>query len=441
MSKPKKLFVLDTNVILHDYTCIHCFQDNDIAIPITVLEEIDRFKSGHAQVNYNARQFSRILDGLSGDQLVEEGVKLANNEGYIRIVAGHLREPEVVEIFTEDTPDHRILSIAYYLSKNVKERQTVLVSKDVNVRLKAKSLGLISQDYFTDKIRDIDKLYTGKRYVKDFSESLIDQLIDGEGKIPVEAAGIEGIIPNEYFILKNEKKSVPAYYNPVDKTIVRVGKKEAFHITPRNAEQLFALHALMNPAVQLVTLSGKAGTGKTLLALAAALEIYKNYQQIFLARPIVPLSNRDLGFLPGDVNAKLDPFMQPLYDNLTVIKNQFDKKDNNYKQIAQMQKDEELVIAPLAYIRGRSLEKIFFIVDEAQNLTPHEVKTVITRAAEGTKVIFTGDPHQIDTPYLDAQSNGLTYLIDRMRGQNIYAHITLEKGERSLLADLASNLL
>jgi len=270
---------------------------------------------------------------------------------------------------------------------------------------------------------------------------LIDRLIDTNKGISPEEAGIENITPNEYFILKYDKKSVPAFFNPVENAIFRVEKNDAFRISPRNAEQLFALHALMNPDVQLVTLSGKAGTGKTLLALAAALETYKNYLQIFLARPIVPLSNKDIGFLPGDVGAKLDPFMQPLYDNLSVIKNQFQKKDTNYKKIAQMRKDEELVIAPLAYIRGRSLEKIFFIVDEAQNLTPHEVKTIITRAAEGTKVIFTGDPHQIDTPYLDAQSNGLTYLIDRMRGQKIYAHIALEKGERSLLADLASDLL
>jgi PhoH-like ATPase len=438
----KKLFVLDTNVILHDFNCLHSFQDNDIAIPMTVLEEIDRFKTGHAQVNYNARHFSRVLDGLSGDKLVEGGgVRLANNEGHLRIVVGHFHELEKEKIFTEDTPDHRILSVAYYLNKTLNDRTVVLVSKDVNVRLKAKSIGLISQDYFTDKIRDIDKLYTGKQYINDFPEELIDALCRPKGRMARNNAGLTDISPNEYFIFKNNKKSVPAVYDPVEDAFFRVEKKEAFKILPRNAEQLFALHALMNPNIQLVTLSGKAGTGKTLLALAAALETHAKYQQIYLARPIVPLSNKDLGFLPGDVQAKLDPFMQPLYDNLSVIKNQYQKKDPNYKIIAQMQKDEELVIAPLAYIRGRSLEKIYFIVDEAQNLTPHEVKTIITRAAAGTKVIFTGDPHQIDTPYLDAQSNGLTYLIDRMKGQNLYAHITLEKGERSVLADLASDLL
>jgi PhoH-like ATPase len=197
----------------------------------------------------------------------------------------------------------------------------------------------------------------------------------------------------------------------------------------------------MDPNILLVSLSGRAGTGKTLIALAAALEVRKFYQQIYLARPIIPLSNRDLGYLPGNLEAKLDPYMQPLYDNLNVIKNQFDEKDKAFVRINEMVEQEKLFIAPLTYIRGRSLERIFFIVDEAQNLTPHEVKTIITRAGEGTKIIFTGDPYQIDTPYLDAQSNGLTYLIDRMKGQAIYAHITLEKGERSLLADLASNLL
>ena len=221
----------------------------------------------------------------------------------------------------------------------------------------------------------------------------------------------------------------------------KVEKLKCYGISPRNAEQSFALNALMDDSVRLVTLAGRAGTGKTLLALASALQQRRNFRQILLARPIVPLSNKDIGFLPGDVNAKLDPYMQPLYDNLTVIKGQFDENDAERKKIQQMQETDKLLITPLAYIRGRSLQKIFFIVDEAQNLTPHEVKTIITRAGEGTKIVFTGDIRQIDHPYLDGLSNGLTYLINRMKGQAIYSHVTLEKGERSLLADLAAELL
>ncbi len=437
----KKLFVLDTNVILHDYNCIHSFQDNDIAIPITVLEELDSFKRGQDQIHYNAREFIRILDGLAGDKLVKGGVSLGAGKGKIQILANHQHEPDVNNIFSEMTNDHRILSVALYLTHERKKHQVIFVSKDVNLRLKAKSLGIRAQDYYTDRIQDIKKLYTGRRIVQDFPSDLIDRLYQSEGYLSPEETQLSQIFPNEYLILKNQQKSVLAYYNPVTNSLQRVEKRSAYNISPRNAEQTFALHALMNPDVLLVSLSGKAGTGKTLVALAAALEVRKSFQQIYLARPIIPLSNRDLGYLPGNLEAKLDPYMQPLYDNLNVIKNQFNENDKALARIGEMLEHEKLFIAPLAYIRGRSLEKIFFIVDEAQNLTPHEVKTIITRAGEGTKIIFTGDPYQIDTPYLDAQSNGLTYLIDRMKGQSLYAHVTLEKGERSLLADLASNLL
>ena len=437
----KKVFVLDTNVILHDYNCIHSFQDNDIVIPITVLEEIDNFKRGQDQIHYNAREFVRILDGLSGDKLIKEGVSLGPGKGKIKIITNHQNEPVVSQSFSESKMDHRILSVAHYLTHKSPGRKVIFVSKDVNLRLKAKSLGIMAQDYFTDRIQDIEKLYSGKRIIMDFDDQMIDRLYQPNSNLNVEEVELEKLLPNEYLILKNQQKSALAVYNASMSEINRVEKKSAYGIMPRNAEQTFALNALMNPEILLVSLSGKAGTGKTLIALAAALEVRKEYQQIYLARPIVPLSNKDLGFLPGNLEAKLDPYMQPLYDNLNVIKNQYNENDKAYKRINEMLDLEKLFIAPLAYIRGRSLEKIFFIVDEAQNLTPHEVKTIITRAGEGTKIIFTGDPYQIDTPYLDAQSNGLTYLIDRMKGQAIYAHITLEKGERSLLADLASNLL
>ena len=221
----------------------------------------------------------------------------------------------------------------------------------------------------------------------------------------------------------------------------RVQKTAAFGVVPKNAEQAFALDAIMNPNISLVTIQGVAGTGKTLLSLAGALEQRRNFHQIYLARPIVPLSNKDIGYLPGDIKSKLNPYMEPLWDNLKFIKNQFSEKEKEHKQINEMVENEKLVVCPLAYIRGRSLSNVFFIVDEAQNLTPHEVKTIITRAGENTKIVFTGDIYQIDTPYLDAQSNGLSYLIDKIKDRHIYAHVTLEKGERSELANLANDLL
>ena len=439
----KKTFVLDTNVILHDHECIHSFEDNDVVLPITVLEELDQFKRGSDQINYNAREFIRVLDGLSGDKIVRSGTRIHPKGGKIRIVTEHLQEPEVTKVFTENRPDRRILSVACWLSRQKRpgNGQVVLVSKDVNLRLKAKSLAIVAQDYFTDRVQDIDRLYMGKRTVHGFPGEMISRFYQEADGIDPAQAGIGDLLPHEYCILKNGSKSVLAYHNPETGRLERIEKKPAFGILPRNAEQIFALHALTRPGVLLVTLAGKAGTGKTLLALAAALETSRQYRQVYLARPIIPLSNRDMGFLPGDIDSKLDPFMQPLFDNLAVIKNQFSENSTEFRRIHSMLEDKKLCITPLSYIRGRSLERIFFIVDEAQNLTPHEVKTIITRAGEGTKVVFTGDPHQIDTPYLDARSNGLTYLIHRMKGQKIYSHITLEKGERSMLAELASDVL
>jgi len=438
---PKKLFVLDTNVLLHDYNCLQNFDEHDIAIPITVLEEIDHFKKGKDQIHYNAREFIRTLDGLSGDKLVNGGANLGKGKGKIRIITEYQRTPEFQQIFLEDKPDHRILSVVLNLNEKFKRREVVFVTKDINLRLKAKSLGILAQDYFSDRVADIRNLYPGKRVITDIADTHIDMLYANQDGLAPREIGLRGLQPNEYLILKTQQKSVLAYYNTSTKSIMRVDKQAAYGITPRNAEQTFALHALTNPDVLLVTLSGKAGTGKTLLALAAALEMRRRYQQIYLARPIVPLSNRDLGHLPGDIGEKLDPYMQPLYDNLAVIRNRFKENDRDFQRISEMIDNQKLYISPLSYIRGRSLERIFFIVDEAQNLTPHEVKTIITRAGEGTRIIFTGDPYQIDTPYLDAQSNGLTFLIDRMKGQSLHAHVNLEKGERSALAELASNLL
>jgi PhoH-like ATPase len=306
--------------------------------------------------------------------------------------------------------------------------------------LKAKSLDIQAEDFETGKIQDVESLYPGKSTVEGVERGVIDKLYS-EGLIDPSDIGLTAPIPNHYFILKNGNSSALAYYNPVIEKIERIDKSPAYKINPRNAEQVFALHAIRNPRVKLVTLQGVAGTGKTLLALAGALDQKKNYKQIYLARPIVPLSNKDIGYLPGDIKDKLSPYMEPLYDNLKFIQNQYSEADKEFKKITEALETEKLVITPLAYIRGRSISNVFFIVDEAQNLTPHEVKTIITRAGENTKIIFTGDIYQIDTPYLDSQSNGLSYLIDKIKHHPIYAHVRLEKGERSELANLANDLL
>ncbi|NDC54155.1 MAG: PhoH family protein [Planctomycetia bacterium] len=435
-----KLFVLDTNVILHDSGCIRNFEENDVAIPITVLEELDQFKRGNDNLNFQAREFLRRLDTLTGDVLAEQGCPLGDGLGSIRVVLGG-RDDRLHESFLQDTPDHRILGLALRLQREHAERPVILVSKDSNLRMKAKSLGLKAQDYTSDKVESFDKLYTGKRVVEGIDSGTIDRFY-ADGHVPIEEfAHVAHPLANENFILRNGSKSALATYRPAPRAFARVEKQTCYGISPRNAEQSFALRALMDDDIKLVTIAGTAGTGKTLLALAAALECRQKYRQILLARPVVPLSNRDLGFLPGDIGEKLDPYMQPLYDNLTVIRHQCGDNTQAAQRVTEMRESEKLQITPLAYIRGRSLQRIFFIVDEAQNLTPHEIKTIITRAGEGTKIVFTGDVCQIDQPYLDALSNGLSYVINRMMGQPLYAHVTLEKGERSALADLASELL
>ena len=433
-----KIFVLDTNVILHDATCIHHFEDNEVVIPISVLEELDQFKRGNEQIHFNARDFLRSLDDLSTGS---DDSELKDGDGKIRVVVNHNWHPDVEASFQDDCPDHRIINCAYKLHIDNPDREIILVTKDTNMRLKSRSLGLSAEDYSRDSIEDVRQVYTGSRLIEDVDSKEIDVLYASYGVDGGEINCVIDPMANENFILRNGQKSILATFDPFDNKVVRVDKPTAYGIKPRNAEQSFALHMLMDNRIQLVSLSGKAGTGKTLLALAAALELRSEYRQIFLARPIVPLSNRDLGFLPGDIQSKLDPYMQPLFDNLSVIRHQFKSNDKRSIKINELLEQNKLLITPLTYIRGRSLQKSFFIVDEAQNLTPHEVKTVITRAGEGTKVIFTGDIHQIDHPYLDKRSNGLTYLISRMKGQDVFAHITLEKGERSELAELASNLL
>lgn len=440
--KQKKIFVLDTSVILYNHHAIYSFADNDVAIPITVLEELDHFKKGNETKNFETREFIRIMDKLSLYHSLQNWIPidLPKHGRFKVIMQEQANGLDATQIFGENSADHRILNAAIALSEEFPRKKVILVSKDINLRLKAKSLNIMAEDFQTGKIKDLDALYTGSTVIEGLPKSVIDDIYANDYCLP-EDIGIESPVPNHYFILKNSRTSALVFYNPELKRIERVEKKSAYRITPRNAEQVFALHAVTHPNIKLVTLQGVAGTGKTLLALAGALDQKRHFKQIYLARPIVPLSNKDIGYLPGDIVSKLNPYMEPLWDNLKFIKSQFNEKEKEYRRITDALEQEKLTITPLAYIRGRSISNVCFIVDEAQNLTPHEVKTIITRAGENTKIIFTGDIYQIDTPYLDSQSNGLSYLIDKIKHHDIYAHVRLEKGERSHLANLANELL
>lgn len=441
----RKIFVLDTSVILFEHNAIMNFEEHDIGLPITVLEELDQFKKGNDTKNFEAREFTRLLDKLAKDKSLQDWIPLnGKTRGSFKVVmeAGTSEGGlDANHIFGEKKNDHRILNAALRLKEENQDRSVILVSKDINLRLKAKSIGLLAEDYETGKVKSVDSLRKGAIEIEKVDSDIINHLYENGTLDPKEVLKNKKSLVNQYFILKSDKNSVLAYHNSTDDVIERVDKRPISGIKPRNAEQTFAIHAIMNPDVKLVTIQGVAGTGKTLLTLAAALEQRREYKQIYLARPIVPLSNKDIGYLPGDIKSKLNPYMEPLWDNLKFIQNQYKETDKEFKAITEMVNKEKLLITPLAYIRGRSLSNIYFIVDEAQNLTPHEIKTVITRAGENTKIVFTGDVNQIDTPYLDSQSNGLSYLIDRVKDHPLYAHITLEKGERSELANLANDML
>lgn len=528
MEKLPKIFVLDTNVILHDHNSIYKFQENDLVIPVAVLEELDKFKKGNDMINFNAREFVRSIDDISNDSRLfdRNGFPLGKGLGHLSIELNHPFPKDLEGCFKDDIQDHRILATTIWVRNQNPNRIVGLVTKDVNLRMKAKALHVMAQDYLTDHIREDHVAQSEQRVitVKGLPDSVLQKIassgvsIDelrykrpacnqlyrfkfagvatkaqnskgskrGVAYTEVQKGGASaqqsqvqrGTVqqgtaanqqrntsvnqnaswgkalsskynwepvnegkPAEGFSVKFVPSGVLARYDSDTNFIVPTNPQTVYGISPRNDEQVFAVDALMNQSIKLISLTGTAGTGKTLLALASALAQVELYDQIILSRPVIPLQNQEIGFLPGNANEKIGPYMLPLYDNLAVIKKNFGLSSKENVKIEEMLKSERLVISPLAYIRGRSLSKVFFIVDEAQNLTPHEVKTIITRAGEGTKIVFTGDIQQIDQPYLDKWSNGLTHISDKLYGERLFAHINLIRGERSELSELAGKKL
>lgn len=446
--KRPKIFVLDTNIVLHDYKAIRKFQDNDIVIPIAVLEELDKFKKGTDALSFNARGFMRDIDRLTeGKMFGKSGVPLGKGLGNIKIEPNHPFPDSMKDLFHDDIQDHRILATAIWVRDSNPDRFVALVTKDINLRMKAKAAGMVAQDYLTDRVEENKVEFSQKevQFVDSLPDDVMQELAYGKDNV-IDWSAVSKDRPsaNQLYKFKwnsHDGEIVCARYDADMDKIMLVRKREACGIKPRNDEQKFALDACLNRKIQLVSLTGGAGTGKTLLALASALELEKEFDQIILSRPTVILGNQDIGFLPGDQKNKMSPFLQPLMDNLNVIKALYRPSSREYQHIEGLLKDEKLLITPLAYIRGRSLGKAFFIIDEAQNLTPHEIKTIITRAGEGTKMVFTGDIFQIDQPYLDQWSNGLTHLGEKMAGQKLFEHVFLKKGERSELSEIASKLL
>lgn len=436
----KKKFVLDTNVLLHDVGSLFAFQDNDVIIPIIAIEELDRFKKDLNEIGRNARQVSRILDGLRSEGPLYKGVKL-DNGGTIRVYIPSGKSDDLPEELIFCKADNQILSVALEL----KDNNVVLVTKDTNLRIKADALGITARDYETDKV-EFSELYEGITTIT-VSKEQIDSFYE-KGSMELSSAVS---YPNEGFILKdetNKKHAALARRGPTSDALVplKLGIDAVWSILPRNAEQRFALDLLLDDSIKLVSLAGKAGTGKTLMALAAGLQKCVDegiYTRLLVSRPIFPMG-KDIGYLPGDIKEKLTPWMQPIFDNLELIfgtPGKHKEKREGKHRYKELMDQGILEIEPLTYIRGRSIPKQYLLIDEAQNLTPHEIKTIITRAGDETKVVITGDPYQIDNPYLDSSSNGLTYVAERFKNEKIAGHVTLHKGERSKLAEIAANLL
>jgi PhoH-like ATPase len=440
-----KIYVLDTNVLLQDPYSIFSFEDNEVVIPAVVLEEVDSKKRYMDEVGRNARHVSRLIDGLRASGKLHEKIPLENG-GTIRIELNHRTFHELQDIFIEKTNDNRILAVAknLYLEEQTKEngKPVILVSKDALVRVKADAIGLTAEDFLHDRVVEIDQIYTG------FFEVFLPIELLGrfyeKGELFLSEFANHPFYPNQFLIMKDALGSSASAIGMVDKTSKKVKKlalnqEHVWGIHSRNVQQTMAIELLLRKDIPLVTLTGKAGTGKTLLALATGLlqtEDYKEYKKLLVARPIVPVG-KDLGFLPGEKQEKLRPWMQPIFDNLEYLFNT--KKPGELDAILAGMGSIE--VEALTYIRGRSLPKQFIIIDEAQNLTKHEVKTILTRVGEGSKIVIMGDPEQIDHPYLDAYNNGLTYVVERFKDQVISGHVKLLKGERSGLALLAADLL
>ena len=436
-----KNYILDTNVLLHDPNSLLSFEDNSVLIPIEVIEEIDRFKRESTELGQNARAVSRMLDSFRGEGRLSEGVKLPTG-GKLRIVFqknGHVNGENGV--FNANTVDNRILSLAAGIQKAQPRNATILVSKDINLRIKADALGLQAEDYETDRVF-IKDLYTGMLEMTLPSSQIASFRANGE----LELNGGKKYFPNEYCALideTNPKKTALAKVDASGEKLVPIidCREGVWGIKPRNREQHFALDALLDDRVKLVTLMGKAGTGKTLLAMAAGLKRTvhdREFRRLVVARPTISMG-KELGFLPGSLEEKLAPWMQPIHDALEMLSDL--NMGQEHRRSGDLMRSGSIVVEALSYIRGRSIANQFMIIDEAQNLTPLEAKTIITRVGHGTKIIFTGDPYQIDNPYVDSSSNGFNYIVSRFRTEAVAAHIELQKGERSELAELAANIL
>jgi PhoH-like ATPase len=437
-----KNYMLDTTVLLYDSQALFKFEENNVIVPITVLEDIDHFKKDPSETGRNARQTSRYLDALRKSGSLTRGVKLdSGGTLFVKLTDGDAMK-RIPREFQEKQRDNFILAAILDVKAKAEAIPTIFVSKDINLRIKADALGVVVEDYESDRV-EIEELYSG----------WTEKKVDGAAVDAFREKGIfdigEKLFPNQYVILSDAadgSHNALGRFDEKEKKVVRLvseGKEGMFRIKPRNIEQLFTMDALLSDTIQLVTLVGKAGTGKTLLAVAASLNktIDENlFTRILVSRPTLPMG-KDIGFLPGTVEEKLTPWMYPIIDNVDLLLRSEAKARRHIRGFKELMDTGILVIEPLTYIRGRSIHNQYLIVDEAQNLTPHEIKTIITRVGDGTKIVLTGDPYQIDNPYIDSSSNGLTYVAEKFKSQEIAAHITLTKGERSVLSELAANIL
>jgi PhoH-like ATPase len=437
----KKNYILDTNVLLHDPNSLLAFEENNVLLPIEVIEEIDRFKRESTELGQNARSVSRMLDGFRGAGRLSEGVPLPNG-GRLRILFKTAKgERNGHPTFGTDSVDNRILSLAADVKKAEPKSSTILVSKDINLRIKADALGLLAEDYENDRVL-IKDLYTGMIELTVSAEKIAAFRSNGE----LELNGGQQYFPNEYCTLIEETNPKRTALSKVDSSGAKLVsiidcREGVWGIKPRNREQHFGFDALLDDRIKLVTLMGKAGTGKTLLAMAAGLKrtvMDREFRRLVVARPTVSMG-KELGFLPGSLEEKLAPWMQPIHDALEMLGDL--NMGHEHRRSGDLMRSGSIVVEALSYIRGRSIANQFMIIDEAQNLTPLEAKTIITRVGNGTKIVFTGDPYQIDNPYVDSSSNGFNYIVSRFRGEAVAAHIEFQKGERSELAELAANIL